>query len=145
MIVAPLSTPILGIGLGITTGRASLLGRSLLVALLGTVLVVAMGALFVQVPNHAACCPTRRSSAARRRRLHRGCRGCALRQTLANLHRVGGRAGRRGDSDGRQHSVVGVGEADRRGESAVARGCSRRRGERISPWSTGTSPRPPSS
>lgn len=54
MIVAPLSTPILGIGLGITTGRASLLGRSLLVVVLGAALVVAMGALFVQiVPNHA--------------------------------------------------------------------------------------------
>ncbi|MCL2534246.1 MAG: TIGR00341 family protein [Nocardiaceae bacterium] len=54
MIVAPLSTPILGIGLGITTGRAKLLGHSLLIVLLGTVLVVAMGALFVQlVPNHA--------------------------------------------------------------------------------------------
>ncbi|MDH6676746.1 putative hydrophobic protein (TIGR00271 family) [Rhodococcus sp. LBL1] len=55
MIVAPLSTPILGVGLGITTGRGKLLGRSLLVVLLGTVLVVAMGALFVQVvPNHMA-------------------------------------------------------------------------------------------
>ncbi|MFC9355709.1 DUF389 domain-containing protein [Rhodococcus sp. NPDC057014] len=52
MIVAPLSTPILGVGLGITTGRASLIGRSLLVVVLGAVLVVALGAGIVQlVPN----------------------------------------------------------------------------------------------
>ena len=52
MIVAPLSTPILGVGLGITTGRASLIGRSVLMVTLGAVLVVVLGAVVVQiVPN----------------------------------------------------------------------------------------------
>lgn len=52
MIVAPLSTPILGVGLGITTGRASLVGKSLLMVGLGVVLVVVLGAVIAQlVPN----------------------------------------------------------------------------------------------
>ena len=52
MIVAPLSTPILGVGLGIATGRGQLVGRSLGYIAIGIVLVVALGALFAQfVPN----------------------------------------------------------------------------------------------
>lgn len=52
MIVAPLSIPILGIGLGITTGRAALVGRSVVMVALGVVLVVVLGAAVVQlVPN----------------------------------------------------------------------------------------------
>lgn len=54
MIVAPLSTPILGVGLGIATGRVALLGRSLLLVALGALLLVALGAAFVQlVPDQA--------------------------------------------------------------------------------------------
>lgn len=49
MIVAPLSTPILGSGLGIATGRGSLVFRSALHVLLGLLLVVAFGYLFAQV------------------------------------------------------------------------------------------------
>ncbi|GAA4472354.1 DUF389 domain-containing protein [Rhodococcus olei] len=49
MIVAPLATPILGIGLGIATGRAGLVGRSVTVVALGVVLVVALGVVFAQV------------------------------------------------------------------------------------------------
>ncbi|MFC9514425.1 TIGR00341 family protein [Nocardiaceae bacterium NPDC056970] len=49
MIVAPLSTPILGIGLGITTGRAALIGRSLAYVALGMVLVIVLGFVFAQV------------------------------------------------------------------------------------------------
>ncbi|WP_280437940.1 TIGR00341 family protein [Nocardia carnea] len=52
MIVAPLSVPILGVGLGIATGRGELVGRSLLLVLAGIVLVVFVGFLFAQVlPN----------------------------------------------------------------------------------------------
>ncbi|MFD4294419.1 DUF389 domain-containing protein [Rhodococcus sp. NPDC058505] len=52
MIVAPLSTPILGVGLGIATGRGSLIRHSLIVVALGVVLVVAVGAVFAQLlPN----------------------------------------------------------------------------------------------
>ncbi|MGI5217797.1 TIGR00341 family protein [Nocardia sp. CA-290969] len=52
MIVAPLSVPILGVGLGIATGRAELVTRSLLLVLAGIVLVVLVGFLFAQVlPN----------------------------------------------------------------------------------------------
>lgn len=52
MIVAPLSTPILGIGLGVATGRAPLIWRSIAIVALGAVLVVLMGAVFAQViPN----------------------------------------------------------------------------------------------
>lgn len=52
MIVAPLSTPILGIGLGVTTGNGRLVGQSLLYVLAGVVLVVVLGAVFAQVvPN----------------------------------------------------------------------------------------------
>ncbi|QKT14355.1 DUF389 domain-containing protein [Rhodococcus sp. W8901] len=52
MIVAPLSTPILGVGLGIATGRARLIGHSLMIVVLGAVLVVVVGALFAQLlPN----------------------------------------------------------------------------------------------
>lgn len=52
MIVAPLSTPILGVGLGIATGRGRLVGRSLLFIAVGIVLVVALGVVFAQVvPN----------------------------------------------------------------------------------------------
>lgn len=52
MIVAPLSTPILGVGLGIATGRGGLIGRSLLLVLAGIVLVVALGYVAAQwIPN----------------------------------------------------------------------------------------------
>lgn len=52
MIVAPLSTPILGVGLGITTGRAFLIWRSLAVVVCGASVVVVLGAVVVQmVPN----------------------------------------------------------------------------------------------
>ncbi|MFF5036234.1 DUF389 domain-containing protein [Nocardia salmonicida] len=52
MIVAPLSIPILGVALGVVTGRAPLLGRSLLLVLSGIVVVVALGFLFAQfLPN----------------------------------------------------------------------------------------------
>ncbi|MGW6375283.1 DUF389 domain-containing protein [Rhodococcus sp. NPDC055112] len=52
MIVAPLSTPILGIGLGIVTGRAGAVGRSLFYVLVSAIAVVALGALIAQLlPN----------------------------------------------------------------------------------------------
>ncbi|CRK53196.1 conserved membrane hypothetical protein [Rhodococcus sp. RD6.2] len=52
MIVAPLSTPILGIGLGITTGRARLVTTSMLYVAAGVVLVVVVGAVVAQLlPN----------------------------------------------------------------------------------------------
>ncbi|MFD3706611.1 DUF389 domain-containing protein [Nocardia sp. NPDC058658] len=52
MIVAPLSIPILGVALGVVTGRAPLLGRSLLLVLAGIVVVVTLGFLFAQLlPN----------------------------------------------------------------------------------------------
>ncbi|MCJ0903069.1 TIGR00341 family protein [Rhodococcus sp. ARC_M6] len=52
MIVAPLSTPILGVGLGITTGRGALVGRSLLYVAGGICVVVVLGIVFAQVlPN----------------------------------------------------------------------------------------------
>ncbi|MBO8150858.1 DUF389 domain-containing protein, partial [Rhodococcus erythropolis] len=52
MIVAPLSTPILGVGLGITTGRGALVGRSLVYVVGGICLVVVLGVAFAQVlPN----------------------------------------------------------------------------------------------
>lgn len=52
MIVAPLSTPILGIGLGITTGRPGLIARSLAYVIAGIVLVIALGFVLSQVlPN----------------------------------------------------------------------------------------------
>lgn len=52
MIVAPLSTPILGIGLGVATGRGRLIWRSVVIVALGAVLVVVIGAVFAQLlPN----------------------------------------------------------------------------------------------
>ncbi|MFG2445311.1 DUF389 domain-containing protein [Nocardia fluminea] len=52
MIVAPLSIPILGVALGVVTGRGALLGRSLLLVVSGIVVVVALGFLFAQLlPN----------------------------------------------------------------------------------------------
>lgn len=46
MIIAPLGTPILGIGLGIVTGHLSLVVRSILWVLLGLAIVIALGLLF---------------------------------------------------------------------------------------------------
>lgn len=52
MIVAPLSTPILGIGLGIVTGRGRLVLASIGYVLAGVVLVTALGVVFAQLlPN----------------------------------------------------------------------------------------------
>src|SRR5690606_10005690 len=52
MIVAPLSVPILGVGLGIATGRGALVARSLLLVRAGVVLVVFVRLLYAQVlPN----------------------------------------------------------------------------------------------
>ncbi|QNG20234.1 TIGR00341 family protein [Rhodococcus triatomae] len=52
MIVAPLSTPILGVGLGITTGRGHLIRHSLFYVVAGIVLVVVLGVVFAQLlPN----------------------------------------------------------------------------------------------
>ncbi|MFF2087254.1 DUF389 domain-containing protein [Nocardia sp. NPDC058176] len=52
MIVAPLSVPILGIALGVVTGRGPLVARSLLLVGCGIVVVVALGFLFAQLlPN----------------------------------------------------------------------------------------------
>ncbi|MFC3493734.1 TIGR00341 family protein [Glycomyces rhizosphaerae] len=52
MIVAPLSTPILAVGLGIVTGRLALVGRSLLYVAVSVAVVVAIGFLFALVlPN----------------------------------------------------------------------------------------------
>ncbi|TCN46761.1 putative hydrophobic protein (TIGR00341 family) [Rhodococcus sp. SMB37] len=52
MIVAPLSVPILGVGLGVASGRGELIVRSLLLVLAGIVLVVAVGFLVSQLlPN----------------------------------------------------------------------------------------------
>ncbi|ROS75294.1 putative hydrophobic protein (TIGR00341 family) [Cellulomonas sp. PhB143] len=45
MIIAPLSTPILGIGLGIVTGRGRQIGRSLVYVVSGVALVVLIGVL----------------------------------------------------------------------------------------------------
>ncbi|MXQ76979.1 TIGR00341 family protein [Rhodococcus rhodochrous] len=49
MIVAPLSTPILGVGLGIAVGRGVLIARSVARILGGIVLVVVLGVVFAQV------------------------------------------------------------------------------------------------
>jgi uncharacterized hydrophobic protein (TIGR00271 family) len=46
MIIAPLGTPILGIGLGIVTGHLSLVVRSILWVLLGLVIVIVLGLVF---------------------------------------------------------------------------------------------------
>ena len=57
MIIAPLGTPILGIGLGIVTGHLSLVIRSILWVLLGLVIVVVLGlifAIFVATPQSLA-------------------------------------------------------------------------------------------
>ncbi|WP_067690435.1 DUF389 domain-containing protein [Nocardia jejuensis] len=52
MIVAPLSVPILGVALGIATGKAGLVGRSLVLVAAGIVLVIAVGFVFAQLlPN----------------------------------------------------------------------------------------------
>ncbi|MGC5246040.1 TIGR00341 family protein [Gordonia sp. DT219] len=52
MIVAPLSTPILGIGLGIVSGRGRLVATSVAYVLAGVVVVTVLGVLFAQVlPN----------------------------------------------------------------------------------------------
>lgn len=54
MIIAPLGTPILGIGLGIVTGHLSLVVRSILWVLLGVAIVIALGlafSLFVATPE----------------------------------------------------------------------------------------------
>ena len=52
MIVAPLSVPILGVGLGIVSGNTPLIGRSVLLVVSGVVVVVALGFVFAQVlPN----------------------------------------------------------------------------------------------
>lgn len=52
MIVAPLSTPILGVGLGVATGRGRLIRHSLFYVAAGIVVVVALGFVFAQVlPN----------------------------------------------------------------------------------------------
>lgn len=52
MIIAPLSTPILGIGLGIVTGRAGAIGRNLVYVLISVGAVVAIGVIIAQVlPN----------------------------------------------------------------------------------------------
>jgi uncharacterized hydrophobic protein (TIGR00271 family) len=52
MIVAPLATPILGVALGIVTGRGGLITRSLLYILAGICLVVSVGFLVAQLlPN----------------------------------------------------------------------------------------------
>ncbi|MCA5892782.1 DUF389 domain-containing protein [Isoptericola sp. NEAU-Y5] len=49
MIIAPLSTPILGVGLGIVTGQGRLVARSALFVAGGTAIVVALGALVALV------------------------------------------------------------------------------------------------
>jgi uncharacterized hydrophobic protein (TIGR00271 family) len=57
MIIAPLGTPILGIGLGIVTGHLSLVVRSILWVLAGLVIVVGLGllfSLFVATPESLA-------------------------------------------------------------------------------------------
>ena len=46
MIIAPLGTPILGIGLGIVTGHLSLVLRSIMWVLIGVVIVVVLGLAF---------------------------------------------------------------------------------------------------
>lgn len=52
MIVAPLSVPILGIGLGIASGNVALIARSLVLVVSGVIVVVALGFVFAQVlPN----------------------------------------------------------------------------------------------
>ncbi|KAA0918398.1 TIGR00341 family protein [Dietzia sp. ANT_WB102] len=52
MIIAPLSTPILGIGLGIVAGRGGIIGRSLLYVVLSVGIVVALGVIIAQLlPN----------------------------------------------------------------------------------------------
>lgn len=49
MIIAPLGTPILGIALGIVTGRIGLVGRSIMWVGVGLAIVVVLGWLFAQV------------------------------------------------------------------------------------------------
>ncbi|NLG46271.1 TIGR00341 family protein [Gordonia sp. (in: high G+C Gram-positive bacteria)] len=52
MIVAPLSIPILGVALGVTTGRRSVIVRSTVLLIAGVLLVVTLGFLFAQLlPN----------------------------------------------------------------------------------------------
>ena len=57
MIIAPLGTPILGIGLGIVTGHISLVVRSILWVLIGLAVVVVLGlvfSVFVATPESLA-------------------------------------------------------------------------------------------
>ncbi|GAA4353034.1 TIGR00341 family protein [Microbacterium rhizosphaerae] len=57
MIIAPLGTPILAIGLGIVTGRLSLVVRSILWVLAGLVIVIVLGlgfSVFVATPESLA-------------------------------------------------------------------------------------------
>ncbi|MGA7148434.1 MAG: TIGR00341 family protein [Microbacterium sp.] len=57
MIIAPLGTPILGIGLGIVTGHLSLVVRSILWVLIGLAVVVVLGlvfSIFVSTPESLA-------------------------------------------------------------------------------------------
>ncbi|SDR84486.1 TIGR00341 family protein [Paraoerskovia marina] len=55
MIIAPLSTPILGIGVGIVTARPRLVGRSLSYVAVGLLLVVALGTVTALIlPNTAS-------------------------------------------------------------------------------------------
>ncbi|UPW07275.1 TIGR00341 family protein [Gordonia terrae] len=55
MIVAPLATPILGIGLGIVTGRGRLAGKSLLYVCAGMLTVIVIGIVVAQLlPNPTA-------------------------------------------------------------------------------------------
>ncbi|MDJ0396625.1 TIGR00341 family protein [Rhodococcus sp. G-MC3] len=49
MIVAPLSTPILGVGLGITTGHSKSIALSLFYVFAGLITVVSLGVLFAQI------------------------------------------------------------------------------------------------
>lgn len=52
MIIAPLSTPILGIGFGVVTQKPGVVGRSVLWLLISVVVVIALGVLVAQVlPN----------------------------------------------------------------------------------------------
>lgn len=49
MIIAPLATPILGIGMGVVIGSAALIGRSVLYVVAGMVLIIAVGAVLVRI------------------------------------------------------------------------------------------------
>lgn len=132
MIIAPLSTPILGIAFGVVTGRAKVVGRSLLYVVVSVGVVVVLGAVVAQVlPNTTHVLANSQvvgRTSPTLMDLMAGCRHCGYTASWQGLSRLVNAFCARGDPDDAELAVEYLGSVEADGGGGSHRRPAHRKG-----------------